>query len=109
MPFAPMSCDLDTPRDPHFGMTCEPIKGFCQSKGPPRMRNDAVMKPEAEHPRRVLVDHAFHSILYVVEIIVARGDALPAEAHIVVHKRIRNHQLIARGDLHPIWKLVVVS
>src|SRR6185437_9679303 len=103
-----MRRDVDAPRDPYFGMTCEPIKGFGQSKGATRVSNDAVMKSEAEHPRRILVDHALHSIFYVVKVIAARGDTLPAEAHVVVYEGVRNHQLVARGDLHPVWKLVVV-
>src|ERR1700726_32304 len=109
VPFATGCRDGDTPRDPHLGMTCKPIQGFCQSKGTTRMSNDAVVKSEAEHPRRILVDHALDSVLYVVKVIVARGDALPAEAHVVVHERVRNHQLVPRGDLHPVWKFVVVG
>src|SRR5271166_923899 len=90
-------------------MTCKPIKSFCQSKGATRMSNDAVVKSEAEHPGRILVDHTLDSISYVVKVIVARGDALPAEAHVIVHKRIGNHQLVARADLHPVWKFVIVG
>src|SRR5262245_10045553 len=100
---------VNTPNEPHLGMICEPIKSFCQSKGATWMSNDAVVKSEADHPRRILVNYALNSIFYVVKVIVARGYAMPAEAYIVVHKRIGNHQLVARGDLHPIWKFVVVG
>lgn len=62
VPFAPVRRYVDAPRDPHFGMTCKPIKGFCESKGATRMSYDAVVKSEAEHPRRILVDHALDSI-----------------------------------------------
>src|SRR5215468_4169780 len=109
MPFAPMRRYVDTPHEPHVRMICEPIKSLCQSKGATWMSNDAVVKSEADHPRRILIDHALDSIFYVVKVIVASGDALAAEAHVVVHKRIGNHQLVARGDLHPIWKFVVIS
>src|SRR5215471_20376520 len=109
VPFAPMRRYVDTPHEPHLGMIREPIKSFCQSKGAAGMSNDAVVKSEADHPRWILVDHALDSIVYIVKVVVARGDALPAKAHVVVHERIGNHQLVARAYLHPIWKFVVVS
>src|SRR5690348_15570686 len=109
MPFAPVLGNVGAPCDPHLGMACKPIKDFCESKRATRMSNDAVVKSEAEHPRRILVDHALDGIFHILKVVAARGDALPAEADVVVHERIGNHQLVARADLHPIWKLVVVG
>jgi hypothetical protein len=73
MLFTPMRGDVDTPREPHLGMIGEPVEHLGETEGAARMGNDAVVQSEAEHPRRILVDHAMEGILHVVDV-VATGD-----------------------------------
>src|SRR3974390_486700 len=100
MPLAPVRRDVDPPRDPHLGMACKPIQHLGQPEGAAWMGDDAVVQSEAQHPRRILVDHALDGIPDVVEVVAACGDALAAETHVVVHKRIGNDQLVASTHLN---------